>query len=87
MTPKEWIFLGEEASGGGFLLKVYSGETIELNRIGVEIWKLLDKKFPRNEIPQRIAALCGQTLPTGAADDIDKFIGQLQNGNWINEHE
>ena len=38
MNKKELVFLGEEVSGGGFLLKVYSGETIELNKIGVEIW-------------------------------------------------
>ena len=87
MNKKELVFLGEEVSGGGFLLKVYSGETIELNKIGVEIWKLLENSCPETEIPQRIAEMCGQTLPESAYNDIAAFVQQLKNGDWINSHE
>lgn len=87
MKIAEAIFLGVEPDGSGFLLKLKGGEGIELNAIGVAIWRLLEKNTPRCEIAAQLAAQCSYELPPEAAKDINLFIQQLIDGNWIVDDE
>ena len=80
---KPMIFFHEEADHTGFLFNSDNCASIQLNPTAVAIYKLLKQGVPVQEIPDRLAGICASPLPPEAAKQIEAFIFQLQEHNWI----
>ena len=75
------VFFREEADHTGFLFKLSTLESVELNRTGVEIWKLCRKGYAPDEV---VSALREKiSLPPGAENEIKAFIAQLVAENYL----
>ena len=77
------IFFREESDHTGFLFNPDNCASIQLNPTAVAIYKLLKQNVPVQEIPDRLAEICASPLPPEAAKEIEAFISQLQENNWI----
>lgn len=80
---KPVIFFHEEADRSGFLFNPDNCASIQLNPTAVAIYKLLQQGIAQDDIPSRLAELCGSPLPENAAEQINSFILQLKDKNWL----
>ena len=75
------VFFHEETDHTGFLFKSSTLESVELNRTGVEIWKLCLKGYTPDEVVSRLGEK--MSLPPGAEREIKAFIEQLVSENYL----
>lgn len=77
---KEVIFRQEEDEA--ILFNPETSDIVVINSTGCYIWELLNNKLTKEEILTKLMDRF-ETTPKQAERDLDKFITDLKNGNFI----